>query len=147
MRIQTVHGPFWLAVFETIWNCNKKMKTGTVYSSFGAAEKMKTRTVNGVFWRYLKRYGTAEIILKQGRFRVYYDCNEKNSTCVDFIKRMWRRLPAIRELLIIRTLIGAFCRYLKRYFGNTENILKTRKVNGAFWRFWRPMLDDLFGSH
>ena len=34
-----------MTVFEMIWNCRKKMKT---------------RTVNGAFWRYLKRVGNAE---------------------------------------------------------------------------------------
>ena len=67
-------------VFETIWNCREKKK--------------KKKTVNCDFWRYLKRFWTAEIILKQGRFRVHYDTfwndiwnsYEKNSTCFDFIK-------------------------------------------------------------
>ena len=30
---------------------------------FGTAEKMKTRTVNGAFWQYLKRFRTARHIL------------------------------------------------------------------------------------
>ena len=59
-----------LTLFETILNCR---------------EKRKQKTLSGTFWRYLNRFGTAVIILTQGRFRVHYwthsetifDCHEK----------------------------------------------------------------------
>jgi len=42
--------------FDVIWN---RVET--------AEKKEKKKTVNCDFWRYLKRFGTAEIILKQDR--------------------------------------------------------------------------------
>ena len=38
------------------------------------------------------------------------------------------------ELLKPRTVNAAFWRFLKRYFGNPETILKSMKLIGAFWR-------------
>ena len=84
--------------YDGIWNDLELQK-----------KKIKTRSVNGAFWRYLKRSGTAEIILKQGRFRVHYDtlwndiwyCNEKNGTYFDLINVAWSRPAAIIEFFKI----------------------------------------------
>ena len=122
---------------------------------------MKTGSVCGSFWRNIKRFGTAEKNEnKEGKwciltvFETIWYCRDHFETRTlsrvlwHFLKRylklqwekqhmcwlhqgVWSRLPAIRELLKI----GAFWRYLKQYFGITENMLKTRKVNGAFCRY------------
>ena len=47
--------------FDGIWNDLEMQR-----------KKKKTRTLNGAFWRFMKRFGIAEIILTQGRFRVHY---------------------------------------------------------------------------
>ena len=62
-----------LTVFETIWNYREMfLKTRTLdgafwryLKQFGTAEKnLKTKTVKGAFWRHLNQFGTAENFLK-----------------------------------------------------------------------------------
>ena len=62
-----------LMVFETIWNCRKKHENNVskacIVTAFqtiwNCREKKKTWTVDGEFWRVLKRFGTAEKKWKQ----------------------------------------------------------------------------------
>ena len=85
---------------------NKKERVFIHYlKRFGTAEKiLKTRTLNGEFWRHLKRFWTTENILKT------------------------------------RTLNGAFWRHFKKN-ETAEKKKKTRTLNGAFWRH-----SKLFGT-
>jgi len=67
---------------------------------------------------------------------IFETAMRKNSTCFDFIKGAWSR-PCVCNPRFVenKAVIGALWRYLKRYFGNSENILKIRTVNGAFCRY------------
>ena len=56
---------------------------------------------------------------------------KKDSTCFDLIKGGMKLAAAILEFLKIRTVIVAFWRYLKRYCGKSENILKTKTPKDA----------------
>ena len=92
------HARWWY--FKMIWKLDKKMKTGTV---------------NGAFWRYLKRYfGFGVNIWKQERFRYlirYF---------------VW---PAEKCLKAMK-LNGAFWRYLIRYFALQT---KMKAMKAEWW--------------
>ena len=98
-NIEIKENKWWiLTVFETILNCR---------------DFFLNKTLNGAFWRYLKRFRTAEIILTQDTFAciivthsetIFETALKRNSTCFDLTKG--------REILKIRAVNGAFCRYL-----------------------------------
>ena len=129
-----------MTIFKTIWNCRDHFET-----------KSLSRTSCHILKRYLKllwEKTTAHASASSG-------CGSEVG-----------HAPAILEFLKIRTVIRAFWRYLKRYFENSDTnfehkddkwcilplfgtmvwpakkMLKAVKLNGAIWRFLRPMLDD-----
>ena len=128
-----------LTVLKTIWNCRDNNES------------------NDDKWCILTAFGTAEIILTQGRFHVHYfdtfwndiwNCHEKKQHMFYLIKK-YAELRNPGFLLKIRTRIGALGHYLKiravngafwRYFLTCRE--KNEKLNGAFWRILLPVLDD-----
>ena len=133
----TVNGAFWrylklqrnkdakwyiLTVFETIWNYREFLKKEdgklwllTVFETiWNYRDHLETRTLSRALWHILKRY------LKQ-----LWD-----NTCSDFIKGSWNRPcvrnPGFRDWCILT---------LFETIGISENLLKIRTVNGAFCRY------------
>ena len=99
------------SVYYTIWNDLIR----------NCRQKMRTRTIHGVFWRHLKRFGTAENILKT---------RTVNSP-------FWRHLKPFgtaEKILNSITLNGVFWQYLK-HCGTAENVLKPRHLKHAFWHY------------
>jgi len=82
-----------LTVFETILNCSEKIENKDILTVFETILncREKKKTLNGAFWRYLNRFGTAEIILTQGRFRVHY--------CDTFWNDIWYSLEKKQHML------------------------------------------------
>ena len=102
---------------------------------------LKTRTVNCAFWHDLKRFGTAEDILKMSLKREFWHYlkrfgssekkNENNvsKACILTLKRFWNS-----EKMLKRSLKREFWHYLKRSV-TSENLLKTRSLKRAFWLY------------
>ena len=84
-------------------------------------KQMKTRTLNGAFRRYLKRFGTAE------RFRK----NDGKWCIVMVFETDWNWNKNKSRSLFQR----AFWHYLKRYFGTAEKLSKTMTVKRALGQF------------
>ena len=103
--------------------------------------------LNVAFWRYLKRFGTAEKMLNTRSLKrpfwhylkQYFRSAEKNSKTRIVNSALWwylKRFGTAEKMLKTRSLKHAkFWHYLKQPFGNAENILKTRLLSQAFWHY------------
>ena len=115
----------------------------------------KKTTKKHAFWNDLKRFGIwdffkhkvtkAYILSLYDNIWNFRKTRSVSKACVLILfGRIWNCLAQVAKaclltlfswiFLKIRTMISAFWRYLKRYFGYSENILKIRTVNGAFCR-------------
>ena len=123
------------------------LKTRTVNGGFwrhfkrvGTADTiLKPRTVNGAFWRYLERFGTAEIILTRTRSRALLWHILKR-----YLKLPWEEtanaltsLRGARNHGSFENKNGHWC--IRMLFETTiwksKRILKIRAVNGALCRY------------
>ena len=149
------------ALFSTIWKCREHFenKDGIwciliICNDLELQKKLITRTINGAFWRYLKRFETAEQIMKtrtvNGAFWWYlkrFGTAEKKMTTRTIngaFDGIWNDFEtAMRKKYMfwfnqsrsvvgqpspgnvkIMTLIVAVWRYVMRYFGLQRNFLK-----------------------
>ena len=85
------------------------------------------------------------IIVKHSE-TIFETAIRRNSKCFDLIKGVWSR-PRARNPGFIENKDGDWCirMLFETIIWPAEKILKAVKVNGAFWRFLRPMLDDFWG--
>ena len=117
---------------ETILNCRDIDENNvpkacflTVFKKVFDLQRKNTSMVKCALWRYLKQFVTAEKKIK----------NNVPKSCI--LMEVWgawvgKHSPGNVK---IRTVIVVFWRYLKRYFGTAEKMLKTRTRNGAFRRY------------
>ena len=126
---------------KRFWIAEKKMKTRTLNGGIRnylelQCKRLKSRTTNDSCWRYLKRFGTAEIISHKDAFAciivthsetIFETAMRRNSTCFEIRPRA--RNP--RFILKIRTGIGA----LGCFLNDNLEIREIRAVNGAFCRY------------
>ena len=84
---------------------------------------MKTMSLKHAFLYYLKRFGTAEKVLKS---------NDCKACILTVIETIWN----CREKVKWMSLNNALWRYLK-LFWNAKTILKTMELKHAFWRYFK----------
>jgi len=133
------------------WHCWESFETkdtkrcilNDVFGSWKRWENVEARTIDGAFWRYLKRCSCSwncwEHLKKQGRKMVHSGAIWNDFSEVGTAEKLlkdWRKN-------------NAFWCYLKRCFGswNCLENLKPRKHNGAFGRFSKNVVDDFQGSY
>ena len=110
-------------IFETIWNCKENVENRDakwcILTAFETIlnyreKNMKTRTLNGAFWRYLKQFGIADTFLKTRTLNSAF----------------WRHSKLFgtgEKKMKTRTINGAFWLYLK-WFRTAEIILTQERV-------------------